>query len=291
MPGLQDVRYAIRSFRSKPNLPIAVISILAVGIGATTAVFSVVDRVLFRALPYGAAERLVSLGIRIPWLEFDFLTAGTYAEFRRDPGPLSAVTSWSGVADCDWTGDRPARLGCARVEATFLPVLGVDAALGRNFTPEEDRPGAATRCSDFARSLEEPLWRRPRGGGKAHRNRRPADAGSGRPARGFRTAHARSGRSADPAGPAAESSAGRAAAAHLWTTACGSERRAGARCDSGAGAGVIRRDPAAHAKTGAVPRDRACGICRWASTGPRRGLCWRRCWPRCGSLAPTRRIY
>jgi predicted permease len=142
MSGWQDVHYALRSFRSKPALAIAVISILAVGIGATTAVFSVVDRVLFRPLPYGAAERLVSLGIRIPWLEFDFLTAGSYAELRRDPGPLTALTSWSGVADCDWTGDRPARLRCGRVESTFLPVLGVAPVLGRNFTPEEDRPGA-----------------------------------------------------------------------------------------------------------------------------------------------------
>jgi hypothetical protein len=143
MSAGQDVRYALRSFRSKPAFAIAVISILAIGIGATTAVFSVVDRVLFRPLPYGAADRLVSLGIRIPWLEFDFLTAGSYAELRRHPEPLVAVTSWSGVADCDWTGDRPVRLGCARVEATFLPVLGIKPALGRNFTPEEDRPGAA----------------------------------------------------------------------------------------------------------------------------------------------------
>ena len=80
--------------------------------------------------------------MRIPWLEFDFLTAASYADLRSDPGPLAAVTSWSGMADCDWTGDRPARLGCARVESTFLPLLGVDPVLGRNFTAEEDRPGA-----------------------------------------------------------------------------------------------------------------------------------------------------
>lgn len=120
-----DALYAFRNFRSKPIFALAVISILAVGIGATTAVFSVVDRVLFRPLPYGAADRLVSLGIRIPWLEYDFLTAASYADLRREPGPFTSVTSWSGVADCDWTGDRPARLGCARVEATFLPVLGI----------------------------------------------------------------------------------------------------------------------------------------------------------------------
>ncbi len=136
----QDVRYAIRNYRRKPGFALAVIAVTAAGIGATTAVFSVVDRVLFRGLPYADAQQLVSLGIRIPWLEYDFLTAGGYMDFRRDPKPLAAVTSWAGVADCDITGNQPVRLACARAESTFLPVLGVEPALGRNFTKEEDQP-------------------------------------------------------------------------------------------------------------------------------------------------------
>jgi predicted permease len=138
----QDVRYALRNFRRKPGFALAVIALTAVGIGAATSVFSVVDRVLFRGLPYADAGRLVSLGIRIQWLEFDFLFAHSYADLRRDPGPLEAVTSWSGVSDCDLGGDRPVRLACARVESTFLPVLGVEPAVGRNFTKEEDQPNA-----------------------------------------------------------------------------------------------------------------------------------------------------
>ena len=136
----QDVSYALRGYRRKPAFAIAVAGLTAVGIGATTAVFSVVDRVLFRDLPYSGSSHLLSLGIRIPWLEYDFLPADAYVGLRRDPGPLAAVTSWSGVADCDLTGERPVRLSCARAEATFLPVLGVRPVLGRSFTKDEDQP-------------------------------------------------------------------------------------------------------------------------------------------------------
>ncbi len=138
----QDARYAVRSYRRNPGFALAVIAVTAVGIGATTAIFSVVDRVLFRVLPYADSPRLVSLGIRIPWLEYDFLTGPSYIELRRSPKPLQAVTSWAGVADCDITGNQPVRMSCARAESTFLPVLGVQPALGRNFTKDEDQPNA-----------------------------------------------------------------------------------------------------------------------------------------------------
>lgn len=136
----QDLNCALRNFRRKPGIAIAVVTLTAVGIGATTAVFSVVDRVLFRALPYADAGRLVSLGIRIPWLDYDFLTAASVAKLQEDPGPLAAVTSWSGMSDCDVTADNPVRLACASVAWTFLPVLGVEPVSGRNFTKEEDQP-------------------------------------------------------------------------------------------------------------------------------------------------------
>ena len=60
---LQDVRYALRGFRRDPTFTISVVLTLMLGIGATTAVFSVVDRILFRSLPYAHADRLVSVGL------------------------------------------------------------------------------------------------------------------------------------------------------------------------------------------------------------------------------------
>ena len=139
---LQDIRYACRTFLRNPAFGVAVIALTAVGIGAATAVFSVVDRALFRPLPYRDAGRIAALGLRIPWLEYDFLTAGSYLELRRNPAPLEAVASFAGSADCDITEGEPLRLACAYAEASLLPLLGVGPALGRNFTAAEDQPGA-----------------------------------------------------------------------------------------------------------------------------------------------------
>jgi putative ABC transport system permease protein len=141
--AVHDFRYALGNVRRKPGFAVSVIALFALGVGTATSVFSVVDRVLFRALPYSHGDRLVSLGIRIPWLEYDFLPAGSYFDLRDRPGPFTALTSWSGVVNCDWTDERPVRLGCAAAEANFLPVLGVEPVLGRNFTKEEDLPNAA----------------------------------------------------------------------------------------------------------------------------------------------------
>lgn len=139
---VQDIRYAARSVRRRPAFALTVALVMATGIGASTAVFSVVDRGLFRPSPYSEPGRLVSLGVRVKILEFDFLTASAYAKLKALDTPLSAVTSWSGMAPCDLTGEQMARMNCARVESTFLPVLGIQPALGRNFAVDEDVPGA-----------------------------------------------------------------------------------------------------------------------------------------------------
>lgn len=112
------------------------------GIGATTAVFSVVDRILFRALPYGHEERLVSVGLMAPVEPQEFMLGGSYYEWRDHQRPFESLTSEIGVNPCDLTEERPERLSCAGVEANFLPTLGVSPLIGRNFTVEEDRPHA-----------------------------------------------------------------------------------------------------------------------------------------------------
>jgi predicted permease len=136
----QDVRYALRGFRRNPAFTITVIATLALGIGATTAVFSVVDRILFRSLPYAHDDRLVSVGLTAPILPQEFMLGGSYYEWRDNQKPFEAFTSETGVHACDLTERNPARLNCARVEQSFLPTLGISPLLGRNFLPEEDRP-------------------------------------------------------------------------------------------------------------------------------------------------------
>lgn len=138
---LQDVHYAWRSFRRGRGFALTVVAVTAVGIGSSTAVFSVVDRILFRALPYAQPDRLVAAGVALPWMDYDFLTYADYTELKRAPTQLQSMTSWAGIVNCDLTGDFPMRLSCARVESSFLPLLGIQPVLGRNFTADEDRPG------------------------------------------------------------------------------------------------------------------------------------------------------
>src|SRR5271170_365237 len=139
---LQDVRYAFRGFRRSPTFTITIALTLMLGIGATTAVFSVVDRILFRSLPYGHADRLVSVGLTAPIMQQEFMLGGSYYDWRDNQTPFEAFTSETGINLCDLTEEKPARLSCASVEATFLPTLGVSPVLGRNFAAEEDRPNA-----------------------------------------------------------------------------------------------------------------------------------------------------
>ncbi|HEY6991847.1 MAG TPA: ABC transporter permease, partial [Bryobacteraceae bacterium] len=139
-----DLRFALRQFKRNPAFSLTAILVIALGIGATAAVFSVVDRLLFRSLPYPDSDRLVSVGVTAPIvLNGEFLMANDYFNLREHPiSVFSAVTSWTGIADCDLTEQNPRRLTCAQVESTFLPTFGIVPLLGRNFTREEDRRNA-----------------------------------------------------------------------------------------------------------------------------------------------------
>jgi putative ABC transport system permease protein len=137
---LQDVRYGLRGFRRNPAFTATVMATLALAIGATTAVFSVVDPILFRSLPYAHGDRLVSVGLVAPIIPEEFMLGGSYYVWRDYQKAFQAFTSETGVSECDLTEHNPARLNCASVEASFLPTLGISPLLGRNFVPEEDRP-------------------------------------------------------------------------------------------------------------------------------------------------------
>jgi predicted permease len=137
---LQDVRYAVRGLKRDSVWTAAVILTLMLGVGATTAVFSVVDRILFRSLPYSQGDRLVSVGLVAPIEPQEFMLGGSYYEWRDNQKPFVALTSETGVTPCDLTEEKPVRLSCASVEESFLPTLGVVPIIGRNFTPEEDTP-------------------------------------------------------------------------------------------------------------------------------------------------------
>jgi predicted permease len=136
----QDVRYALRGFRRNPVFTVTVIATLALGIGATTAVFSVVDRILFRPLPYAHDDRLVSFGLVQSLEKQEFTLGHFFFEWRESQKPFESVTFERGVGDCNLSEANPVHLKCAEVAQNFLPTLGVSPVLGRNFLPEEDLP-------------------------------------------------------------------------------------------------------------------------------------------------------
>ena len=152
---LQDLRYAARGLTRNPMFAASAIFAAALGIGSVTAVFSVVDRILFRSLPYPDEARLVSVGMAAPLDTNEFLLAENYFDFRRYQTSFESMTSFTaGVAGCDLTYGNPIRLGCAQVEGSLLPALGLTPFLGRNFTDAEDRPSAPKVAL-----ISYPLWR------------------------------------------------------------------------------------------------------------------------------------
>jgi putative ABC transport system permease protein len=140
---INDIRYALRGFRRNPLFALTAILVVALGIGATTAVFSVVDRILFRSLPYPHGDRLVTYGMFAPIVPEEFLFGADYLDFRQHQIVFETVTSWSGIADCDLTERNPVRLSCGRVESTFLSTLGIVPLIGRGFSSEDDRANSA----------------------------------------------------------------------------------------------------------------------------------------------------
>ena len=127
----QDARYALRGFRRNPAFTLTVIATLALGIGATTAVFSVVDRILFRSLPYAHDDRIVSFGLVQSLERQEFTLGAFFYEWRDSQRPFAAVTFERGVSTCNLTETNPVHLSCADVAQNFLPTLGISPVLGR----------------------------------------------------------------------------------------------------------------------------------------------------------------
>src|SRR5256885_6674406 len=157
---IQDIRYGLRMLRKSPGFTTVAVLTLAVGIGGASAVFSVVDRILFRSLPYPEDTRLVSFGLLAPIERDEFILGSSYVDFRKQPGPFEAIAAMNpGTTACDLTEQNAMRLNCALVEQTFLPTLGIQPLLSRNFLPEEDRPNVP-RIAVLSYSL----WRSRFGG-------------------------------------------------------------------------------------------------------------------------------
>jgi len=152
----RDAQYALRGFRRSPAFAVTAVVTLALAIGATTAVFSVVDRILFRPLPYADDTRVVSLGLSQPLQKMEFTLGGFFFDWQEHQQPFMALTYQRGSQQhgCELTEANARNLQCARVAQNFLSVFGVEPVLGRNFLPEEDFPhGPAVALLTYG------LWR------------------------------------------------------------------------------------------------------------------------------------
>ena len=138
----RDVRFSVRSMRRTPVVTLAVLATLAIGIGANTAIFTVVNAILIKPLPYPDADRLVSLSLASPVMRIDDLESAPYVYLtQRDQSrTLEGVGLWN-LQAVNVTGrEEPERVMALRVTADILPVLGVEPVLGRYFTAADDEP-------------------------------------------------------------------------------------------------------------------------------------------------------
>jgi len=136
----QDVRGALRGLWKSPGFAIAALVTLSLGIGATSAIFSVVNAVLLTPLPYETPERRVMVWSK--WVSFDktWVSSQEVVDYRNMASTMTAVAFWtSGFQNFTGAGE-PVRLAVGFVSANTIDVLGTRPMLGRMFTTEEDRP-------------------------------------------------------------------------------------------------------------------------------------------------------
>lgn len=141
---LKDLRYAARVLWNNPGFSAVAIVALALGIGANTAIFSVVNAVLLRPLPVVQPERIVAVhdqftAIGLPSIG---VSAPDYADITRRTDIFEKTAVTSGANFNLTASDQPERLAGSMVTASFFPLFGVKPIAGRWFLPEEDRPGA-----------------------------------------------------------------------------------------------------------------------------------------------------
>jgi len=138
---MQDVRYALRLWRRRPAFAVIAILTLAIGVGANTAMFSIVNAVLLRPLPYPNADRLVSVWGRTTQFPRGLMSYPEYEEIRKQNGSLDTLGIFLGQS-VNLTGvAEPQRLVGVFVTGTFFDTLGIKAERGRLFSEEESAPG------------------------------------------------------------------------------------------------------------------------------------------------------
>ena len=140
---LQDFRYALRMLRKNVVLTGVIVASLAIGIGANTAIFSVVDALLLRPLPYPHPDRLAAIWLHSPAIGIlrDWPSPGQYIDIQNENRSFAQMALAQSRTFTLTGRDQPQRVDVLRTQSSLLTMLGAKALLGRTLLPEEDRPG------------------------------------------------------------------------------------------------------------------------------------------------------
>ena len=155
----QDVRYGFRMLLKSPGFTLVTVLALALGIGANSAIFSVVNAVLIRPLPFKNSERLVFMGEwsqQIPEMSVSY---PNFLDWREQNQVFEQIAAFRSQGFSLTGAGEPEQLSGREVSASFFTALGVSPALGRNFAPDDDRPGG-----NRTTIISQGLWQRRFGG-------------------------------------------------------------------------------------------------------------------------------
>jgi putative ABC transport system permease protein len=138
---LQDLRYGFRTLRQSPGFTIVAVLTLAIGIGANTAIFSFVDAVLLKPLPYAEPDRILRVLEKPPGGGFNGISTLNYLDWRKDNRVFEYMAAQTGGAVILTGASEPVQLRGSRVSPHYFDIFSVQAALGRTFAADEDQPG------------------------------------------------------------------------------------------------------------------------------------------------------
>jgi predicted permease len=151
----QDLRYGWRALRRTPSFTLTAVAIVAIGIGANTAAFSITDFVLLRPLPFPGGDRLVKMWERTPGYPRLEMSPENYRDWKRLSSSFSSMAAlWTIASNLSTPGADPERVTGAAVTWDLFPTLGVTPRIGRGFSEADDREGAAGTVI-----LSDALWR------------------------------------------------------------------------------------------------------------------------------------
>jgi MacB-like periplasmic core domain len=159
LSGLPDLRFGARTLIKSPGFSVIAILVIALGVGANSAIFSVFNAVLLQPLPFPDPDRLVVSWELMPnTKERMFISFPGFLDWRSQAQGFEGMAGYSGYAGTLTGVDPPLRLTGRMVSAGFFGILGVTLILGRSIGPEEDKPDAAPVAVISYRLLAIPLW-------------------------------------------------------------------------------------------------------------------------------------